>query len=135
LNARCVRHTTRCRDRTAPAQVLPPVRAPLHVIRGDGAHYLQLSRKAVVGRRLRRRSHRGAVCLRQQRRDKLEIIVRLLLAQLPDSARAMTREIGLECADEPLPESAVATSAVEHAVVCGAIRMSGHRLAPLADWN
>src|SRR5438094_4159528 len=111
-------------------------RVCLVVFRSEGSEYFKLSRKLVLGRRRRRRRRRpGAKCLRQQRSDKLEIIVRLLLAQFPDPARAMTREIGLEHADESFPEGAVATSAVERAVAYVAIETSGHGLAPLADWK
>src|SRR6266403_703523 len=79
-------------------------RSRLLVFRGEGAKYFKLFCKFVLGRRRRRLHHLGAECLRQQRSDKLEIIVRLFLAQLPDPARAMTREIGLECTHERFPE-------------------------------
>src|SRR5437879_1952407 len=111
-------------------------RARFVVFGGEGTQYLKLSRKLVLGRCWRRHLRDfGAQCLRQQRSDKLEIIIRLLLAQLPDPARAMTREIGLERAHESFPEGAVATSAVERAVAYVAIETSGHGLAPLADWK
>src|SRR5215510_7181849 len=105
-------------------------RACLVVFRGERAQYFKLSRKFFLGHHRRRLRHCGAKCLRQQRSDKLEIIVRLLLAQLPDPARTMTREIGLERAHEVFPHGAVATSAIERAVAVGAIGTSGHGLAP-----
>jgi len=113
--------------------LFPSGRSRLLVFRGEGAKYFKLFCKFVLGRRRRRLHHLGAECLRQQRSDKLELIVRLLLAQLPDPARAMTREIGLECTHERFPESAVANSTPQQVVACGSIETFGHGPAPWLD--
>src|SRR4029453_7424743 len=104
--------------------------ARLVVFRGKGAQYFELSRKLLLGGRRRRLRRCCVECRRQQRSNKLEVVVRLLLAQLPDPAHAMTGEIGLERAHERFPESTVAASAIERAVAVGAIETSGHGLAP-----